>query len=879
MNNNLPESYRYYVLENGLKVISIINRNFPVVIVSVHANTGYCWEPDELVGISHVVEHNLMHASEKRTEKEIFSIDRRMAGAMYDAGTSYDYTEYLLTVPSQNLSMAMDILCDGFGKPVFHPEVFKSEMGAIKQESKRKMDMPQAMLREKLYSVAYRLNRRKRWRLGPEEILNKLTPEDLDKYFFERYVPKNYVLVVAGDIDHETVEREVRQTFAPLPDRELSGTYSPAEPPQNEVRYMEMRRQVGQVYWMCGFHSPKYLQEENGAMELLAIILGQGFNSRLNLKVREEKGLVDEIIASASDFDENTMFNIFMKTDTKRLKDAEKAVMSEIFALASRPVTQPELLRARSIIQNNILFLHDDIRQEVGFKSIVETRTGSFLNCDKYLNDILALNSEEILKRAKEYLRPDNISVCTIIPEKDSFEKRNSEDLIPTIKEALQIAEETTYQSDEQVLLEGKSLTLLFPEGKPLDKIKEFNLSNGPEILLLENSRIPIFTAALLLRGGKSQEDIQNCGITSLMQSAMLKGSHDFTGRELLGKLETLGVSVRPVIKNDYFGFILKGTSWNFRTSFQILQEILLHPSFPSEEIEIEKRKILARIRGIEDSPREQCLSLFSQEVFRGHPYGLPPEGMEEVIKQLQRQDLVKWHDLMVKGSNLIVAFGGDLTEDKIMKEMNFIERLPAGQKAITPDYVIKTLHNHVENIVAKKRSQTSTAIGYATVPSGHDDYPVLQVIRGLTTGDGGRFWNEIRGKRGLAYVIHTYNHFYGKGGTFMSYAATSPDTAALTEELLVKEFKKLYEKPPSKEELTQGKNYITGLYLAGEKTTLARTAALAEAACYGVNKDYVLQYVDNIKKVTAEKVVESAEKYFIPGAYYKAQVKGESNQ
>ena len=109
-----------------------------------------------------------------------------------------------------------------------------------------------------------------------------------------------------------------------------------------------------------------------------------------------------------------------------------------------------------------------------------------------------------------------------------------------------------------------------------------------------------------------------------------------------------------------------------------------------------------------------------------------------------------------------------------------------------------------------------------------------------------------------------------------MSYAATSPDTAALTEELLVKEFKKLYEAPPSKEELAQGKNYITGLYLAGEKTTLARTSALAEAACYGVNKDYVLQYVDNIKKVTAEKVVEVAGKYFIPGAYYKAQVKGE---
>jgi zinc protease len=178
----------------------------------------------------------------KKERKRIFSIDRRRQ-SLVDAGTSL-ILRNLLTVPSQNLSMAMDILCDGFGKPVFHPEVFKSEMGAIKQESKRKMDMPQAMLREKLYSVAYKFNRRRRWRLGPEEILNKLTPRDLDKYFYERYVPRNYILVVAGDIDHDAVEHEVRQTFAPLPDRELSGTYSPAEPPQHEIRYMEMRRQV-----------------------------------------------------------------------------------------------------------------------------------------------------------------------------------------------------------------------------------------------------------------------------------------------------------------------------------------------------------------------------------------------------------------------------------------------------------------------------------------------------------------------------------------------------------------------------------------------------------------------------------------------------------
>lgn len=873
--SSLPESYRYYVLGNGLKVISIINRNFPMAIVSVHIDTGYCWEEDDILGISHVVEHNLMQSSEKRKGKKIFSDDRRKAGAMYDAGTSYDYTEYLLTLPSQNLSLAIDILCDGFGKPVFHPEVFKSEMGAIKQESKRKLDIPQAMLREKLYETAYKVSRIRRWRLGTEESLNSLTPEDLDTYFNNRYGPGNYVLVVAGDINHDRVEHEIRETFGLLPERKVAGSYSPEEPLQKEVRYQELRRQVGQVYWMCGFHSPEFLKKENAALELLAIILGRGFNSRLNLKVREEWGLVDEIHAHASDFDENTFFNVFMKTDTKRLLEAEKAIMTEVFTLVNQYVTQAELLRARSIFQNDILFLHDDLRQEVGFKSIVETRRGSFLESDTYLEEILALNSRDILKTAEEYIRPDNISICTIIPETSDFKERHAEDLVPVIKEAVKNAKERTYQPDETVLLEGRTLTLLFPAGKPLDEVKEFCLPNKTKILLLENNRIPVFTAAVLLRGGKGLEDKSNCGITSLMQASMLKGTKEYSGKDILGRLETLGVSIRPVLKEDFFGFILKGTSWNFHMAFEILLEILLHPSFPSEEIEIEKRKILARIRGLEDQPREHCLSLYSGEVYRGHSYGLPPEGIEEVIKSLERDDIFRWYENMLTGSNLIIAFGGDLTEDKILKELKVLENLKAGTKSIIPDYIIKPVSNPIETVVLKKRNQTCIAIGYPTVPASHKDYPVFEVMRGLTTGDGGRFWNEIRGKRGLAYVIHTYHLPLGKGGSFLSFTGTSPDTASLTEELLLKEFRKLYEESPGKEELTYGKNYIIGNHLFAERTTAARTLALAGAEATEMDKTYVLNYTEEIQKVTTEQIREAGERYFLPGQHYKAQIQG----
>ncbi|OQA17253.1 MAG: Peptidase M16 inactive domain protein [bacterium ADurb.Bin363] len=174
-----------------------------------------------------------------------------------------------------------------------------------------------------------------------------------------------------------------------------------------------------------------------------------------------------------------------------------------------------------------------------------------------------------------------------------------------------------------------------------------------------------------------------------------------------------------------------------------------------------------------------------------------------------------------------------------------------------------------------KKRNQTCIAIGYPTVPASHKDYPVFEVMRGLTTGDGGRFWNEIRGKRGLAYVIHTYHLPLGKGGSFLSFTGTSPDTASLTEELLLKEFRKLYEESPGKEELTYGKNYIIGNHLFAERTTAARTLALAGAEATEMDKTYVLNYTEEIQKVTTEQIREAGERYFLPGQHYKAQIQG----
>ena len=874
LKGKLPESYRQFKLHNGLRVITMENKSLPLCIVTVHVNTGYCWEPDEIQGVSHVVEHNLMHASEKRKDVKIFSNDRRRAGAFYDAGTSYEYTEYLIMVPKENLSSAMDILCDGFGKPVFDGEIFKSEMGAIKQESRRKHDMPQAMAREKLYKTACKVHRLNRWRLGEEEVLDRMTPEDLDRYFEKRYGPGNYVLVVAGDIDHDSVEKEVRETFGKLPAREVSGEPSPAEPPQEELRYMEMRKDVGQVYWMGGFHSPKFLEEENTPLELLAIILGRGFNSRLNMRLREKEGLVDDITVSAADYDEHAMFVISMKTDAERLTEAEKALVEEILKVREYGVTGKELERARNIFQKDLLFVHDDLRWQVGWMCVNETRKGSFLHCEKHMEEVFSVTSKDIMEVANKYLKSNNLSVCTIIPEKADFKVRTGEDLKESFKD-IKIEEE---KLPEETFPEMKDrpVSLLTPAGNPLDRVDKFTMSNEGRVILLPNPRLPIFSSVLLFGGGKGMETEKNSGITSLMVSSMLKGTKKHSAAELLGELEEIGTTLTPVIKEDSFGFALKGMKKNFSRTVEILREILLQPAFSEKEIEIEKRKALAKIKSIEDQPRSYSHALFSAEIFKGHPYGLSSAGISPVITSLEKGDILQWYEKMIGGKNMVLSVGGDLTERELSGLIKPLVEVPPGIKAEVPPFIPPKLTSPVEAAVKKKRKQTSTLIGYVTVPRNDRDFPVFEVIRGLTTGDGGRFWNEIRGKRGLAYVIHSYHLAYGKSGKFLAYAATSPDKADLTEELLLKEYRKLYEEPPTEEHFEWARNYILGLNLVMGRTTYAKTLLLGEAEAQGSGTECVLRYKENINEVTVERLKEVAEKYFEPGKHYKVQLVGE---
>src|SRR5215211_323062 len=191
------------VLPNGLTLLVQADNSAPVVAVVTHVKAGFFDEPDHWAGISHVLEHMFFKGTRRRGVGEI-ARETKAAGGYLNAGTGYDHTSYFTVLPSSGLAAALDIQSDALRNSVVDRDELARELQVIIQEAKRKLDSPGAVAHETLHEVMFDRHRMRRWRIGHESELAKLTREDLWAYYRSRYVPERTIVAIVGSFEPET---------------------------------------------------------------------------------------------------------------------------------------------------------------------------------------------------------------------------------------------------------------------------------------------------------------------------------------------------------------------------------------------------------------------------------------------------------------------------------------------------------------------------------------------------------------------------------------------------------------------------------------------------------------------------------------------------
>ncbi len=406
------ERVRRERLPNGLTLL-VHPAPLPAVAVVVHVRAGFFDEPDELAGISHVLEHLVFKGSPRFGPGDLARAVKS-AGGYLNAFTSYAATQYHAVLPPEGLAQGVEALADAVRAPSVDPDELHRELGVIVEEVRRKRDIPGAMAQETLHALLFDVHRVRRWRIGEEAAVAAFTREEVAGYHRSRYVPARTVVAVAGGVEGEAALDLLRASWAEWTPTAPPPPPGPEEPPRRGRRARTLRGDVQAAELRAGWRAVPPLHPDAPALDLLAAILGAGRGSRLAVALREP-GFATGVGASLLAPAEIGLFSLGATLDPRRLDVALDAMARETAGLAAEGPSTDDLERARALLL-------------AGRARTLEAAEGqaSALATAESLRDVALLDEEEARFRgltagevraaAARWLDPGSVAAVAFLP-------------------------------------------------------------------------------------------------------------------------------------------------------------------------------------------------------------------------------------------------------------------------------------------------------------------------------------------------------------------------------------------------------------------------------------------------------------------------------
>jgi len=409
-------------LDNGLDVIVKEVHTAPIVAVYFWCNTGSINEEERIHGISHFYEHMFFKGTEKRGVGEI---DRaiKSLGGYNNAFTSKEYTAYYVVLPSENFTLAADVLVDAIRNSSFPQDEIARELGVIKEEINRKEDNPTGTLYEEMFKLMFAGTPYAHPVLGTKESISGLTREDFRNYLGRFYVPNNMTAVIVGDVKAEDAVKEIKRLTAdwkPVPDvQEQMADIS--IPPADGVRGFEQEKDVQMSYVMMAFRSSGYRDlKENAVLDICSSILGEGKSSRLYRRLVEKEQLVSSVQAFIYPLRDAGLFVVFATMEGGKVQAFRSAILEEIERLGTERLSGDELLKVQTMLKADFQFSNEtnsDIAYTIGHFNTL----GLIDHAIDYERMIEAVTPDDVLTYAGSVLDPDSYTIG-IINQRDRNE-------------------------------------------------------------------------------------------------------------------------------------------------------------------------------------------------------------------------------------------------------------------------------------------------------------------------------------------------------------------------------------------------------------------------------------------------------------------------
>jgi len=849
---------------NGLTAIVKETPGTQVATVQIWVRAGSVYEEPREAGITHLIEHMIFKGTATRGPGEVAGAIESMGGQI-NAYTSFEHTVYHATLTAKNWSDALEVLSDAVLNSTFEAEELEREKKVVLEEIGMRKDRAGIVLFQELMAHAYTTHPYRLPVSGSRESVSAISRDDILAYLKKHYLPANFTVVVVGDVRAPEVMDRVQSLMGGRAGEETAAYALPREPEQKETRLFTLTEDVNQTQMALAFAGPAFRSKDTAVLDVLTSILAGGEASRLYTRLRNDKGLVYRIDGSTFAPRDPGLIEFTATLEAEQLAAAIRETLTELFRLKHAKVSDEELERAKRNLESDFIFNLERADGQARVLGSFELLTGDPRE-DRYLDQIRAVNKDDIQRVAAFYLKGEQLTAGVIAPTGTQL-TLDQEQLAGLIAEAETEA--------------GKGQPASRISDAYLAGLHRFQLKNGLRLLVRENHEVPTVAIRAVLPGGLRSENESNNGAFAFISELLPKGTEKLGAEELARVVANMAGSLGGFNGKNTFGIRGDFLSRYTKEGLALVRDVLLTPAFSAAEAEKIRPELISQLKHQEDSLPGLSFREFNKRLFKGHPYRLNSLGEEAAINGLGAAGLKALYERQARPENLVLAVSGDVEAEKVKAAVEELfgawakPGLSGKEETIIPLPDLPAGPEFVN--LARDKQQVHIVIGFAgTTLAGEDRY-ALEVLNTVLSGQSGRLFTELRDKESLAYSLSSFAFFGLDTGSFGVYMGTSPERKEEGIKALWRQLFRVMEEPISDEELARARNVLISNYALSLQTRGNQAMEMALNEIYGLGQDFGNRYVRALEQVSAADVLAVARKYIQPGNFVQVTAGGDS--
>lgn len=405
------------VLNNGLVLLTSEQRALPMVSIELLIDAGSRHEPPDQAGLANLTSKLLIYGTQKRSATQI-SETLDFMGASLATGASEDIATVSMTILKKDLATGLELLAEILTQSNFPQAEIDRQKQAVIASIRAREEDPGAVAGIAFAAALFPKSPYGRPVEGSEASVKNLQQKSLQEFFTRHYRPNRTIIAVVGDV----AEQEIAQSLSKALTSWNKGTPGarPAAPAEiGKPQAVQVSKDLTQANIVLGHEGVVRGNPDYYAIQVMNYILGGGgFSSRAMDSIRNERGLAYSVYSYFGAEKSHGTFQFVMQTKNETAVEAIRIAKEEMRRMREQPVSDQELNDAKDYLIGSFPLRFDTNRKVASFLAQVEYYELGLDYPERYADLIRKVTREDVLRVAKQYLRPDDLITVIVANQK-----------------------------------------------------------------------------------------------------------------------------------------------------------------------------------------------------------------------------------------------------------------------------------------------------------------------------------------------------------------------------------------------------------------------------------------------------------------------------